>query len=87
MVAPNMYDPFIVDIVAVFPENTWQINAVNNSVNNFVTFQGTKNSIITSLFAPNALVIIKDQITTTKFLIYRFFELDLICNFTWFCNW
>jgi len=24
MIAPNMHDPFFVDIVAVFLENTWQ---------------------------------------------------------------
>jgi len=32
-----MPDPFFADIVAVFPGNAWQTNAVNNSV----TFQGT----------------------------------------------
>jgi len=37
MVAPNIPNPFFADIVAVFPENAWQTNAVNNSV----TFQGT----------------------------------------------
>jgi len=35
MAAPNMPDPFLVDIVVVFPGNAWQTNAVNNSV----TFQ------------------------------------------------
>jgi len=37
MDALNMPDPFFADIVAVFPGNAWQTNAVNNSV----TFQGT----------------------------------------------
>jgi len=30
MAAPNMPDPFFVDIVVVFPGNAWQTNAVNN---------------------------------------------------------
>jgi len=30
MVIPNMSDPFLVDIVAVFLGNVWQTNAVNN---------------------------------------------------------
>jgi len=51
MIAPNMPDPLFVDIVAVFLWNAWQTNAVNNSV----TFQGTWNSSITFLNAPNAL--------------------------------
>jgi len=29
MAAPNMLDPFFVDIVAVFLGNAWQTNAVN----------------------------------------------------------
>jgi len=32
MVAPNMPNPFFVDIVGIFPGNAWQTNAVNNSV-------------------------------------------------------
>jgi len=54
MTAPNMPDPFFVDIVVVFPGNAWQTNAVNNSI----TFQGTINSTIIFLNAPNALVIL-----------------------------
>jgi len=45
MVAPNMSDLFFLDIVAIFPGNALQTNAVNNSV----TFQETWNSIITFL--------------------------------------
>jgi len=55
MVAPNMPDPFFVDIVAVFPGNAWQNNAINNSV----TFQGTGNSSITFLSALNAPIVDK----------------------------
>jgi len=61
MAAPNMHDPFFADIVAVFPGNAWQTNAVNNSV----TFQGTRNFIITFLSAPNALIVIEGQIGVT----------------------
>jgi len=32
MAAPNMPDPFFADLVAVFPGNAWQTNAVNNFV-------------------------------------------------------
>jgi len=55
MVAAKMSDPFFVDIVAVFPGNAWQTNAVNNSV----TFQRTRNSTITFLNAPNAPIILE----------------------------
>ena len=64
MVAPNMPDPFFVDIVAVFPRNAWQTNAVNN----FVTFQGTRNSTITFLSASNASIVIEGQIGVTFYL-------------------
>jgi len=64
MVAPNMPDPFFVDIVAIFPGNAWQTNAVNNSV----TFQGTWNSTITFLSALNALIVIEGQIGVTFYL-------------------
>jgi len=49
MTTPNMPDPFFVDIVAIFPGNAWQTNAVNS----YVTFQGTGNSTITFLSALN----------------------------------
>jgi len=55
MAAPNMFDPFFADIVAVFPGNAWQTNAVNNSV----TFQETENSTITFLSTPNASIVIE----------------------------
>jgi len=55
MAAPNMPDPFFADIVGIFPGNAWQTNAVNN----FITFQGTKNSTITFLSAPNAPIVIE----------------------------
>ena len=58
MAAPNMSDPFFVDIVAVFPGNAWQTNAMNNSI----TFQGTRNSTITFFSAPNAPIVIEGQI-------------------------
>jgi len=64
MVAPNMPDPFFVDIVAVFPRNEWQTNAVNNSV----TFQGMRNSTITFLSTPNTPIVIKGQIRVTFYL-------------------
>jgi len=64
MVAPNMFDPFFVDIVVVFPRNAWETNAVNNSV----TFQGTGNSTITFLSAPNTLIVIEGQIGVTFYL-------------------
>jgi len=64
MVAPNMLDPFFADIVAVFPGNAWQTNAVNN----FVTFQGTGNSTITFLPALNAPIVIEGQIGVTFYL-------------------
>jgi len=59
-----MFNPFFVDIVAVFSRNAWQTNAVNNSV----TFQGTGNSIITFLSAPNVLIVIEGQIGVTFYL-------------------
>jgi len=61
MAALNMPDPFFADIVSVFPGNAWQTNAVNNSV----TFQGTRNSTITFLSAPNAPIVIEGQIGVT----------------------
>jgi len=64
MVAPNMHDPFFVDIVVVFPGNAWQTNGVNN----YVTFQGNRNSTITFLSTPNAPIIIEGQIGITSFL-------------------
>jgi len=64
MTALNMSDPFFVDIVAVFPGNAWQANVVNNSM----TFQGTGNSTITFMSAPNAPVIIEDRIGVTFYL-------------------
>jgi len=64
MAAPNMPDPFFVDIVAVFSGNAWQTNAVNNSV----TFQGTRNSTITFLSTPNVPIVIKGQIGVTFYL-------------------
>ena len=64
MNAPNMSDPFFADIVAVFPGNAWQTNAVNNSI----TFQGTRNFTITFLSAPNASIIIEGQIEVTFYL-------------------
>ena len=64
MAAPNMPDPFIADIVAVFSGNTWHTNVVNNSV----TFQGTGNSTITFLSVPNAPIVIEGQIGVTFFL-------------------
>ena len=62
MAAPNMPDPFFVNIVAVFPGNALQTNAVNNSV----TFQGTRNSTITFLSAP---IVIEGQIRVTFYLL------------------
>jgi len=59
-----MFDPFIADIVAIFLGNTWQTNAVNN----YVMFQGTRNSTITFLNAPNAPVILEGQIGVTFYL-------------------
>jgi len=59
-----MSDPFFVDIVAVFSGNTWQTNAVNNSV----TFQGTRNYTITFLNTPNAPVILEGHIGVTFYL-------------------
>ena len=41
MATPNMSDPFFADIVSIFPTSAQQINAVNN----YVTFQGTRNFI------------------------------------------
>jgi len=64
MVAPNMSDPFFADIVIVFLGNAWQTNAVNNSV----TFQGTENSTIIFLSAPNASIVIEEQIGVTFYL-------------------
>jgi len=64
MVAPNMPDSLFADIVAVFPGNAWQTNAVNNSV----TFQGTRNSTITFLSAPNTPIVIEGQIGVTFYL-------------------
>jgi len=64
MAAPNMPDPLFADIVVVFPGNAWQTNAVNNSV----TFQGTGNSTITFLSAPNASIVIEGQIEVTFYL-------------------
>jgi len=64
MAAPNMSDPFFVDIVVVFSGNAWQTNTVNNSV----TFQGTGNSTITFLSAPNAPIVIEGQIGVTFYL-------------------
>jgi len=64
MAAPNMSDPFFVDIVAVFLGNAWQINVVNNSV----IYQGTENSTITFLSAPNASIVIEGQIGVTFYL-------------------
>jgi len=64
MTAPNMSDPFFADIVAVFSGNAWQTNAVNSSV----TFQGTRNSTITFLSAPNAPIVIERQIGVTFYL-------------------
>ena len=64
MAAPNMPDPFFVDIVAVFPGHACETNAVNNSV----TFQGTGNSTITFLSAPNAPIVIEGQIGVTFYL-------------------
>jgi len=58
MAAPNTPDPFFADIVAVFPGNAWLTNVVNNSI----TFQGTGNSTITFLSAPNAPIVIEGQI-------------------------
>ena len=64
MTTPNMPDPFFADIVAVFPGNAWQTNAVNTSV----TFQGAGNSTITFLSAPNAPIVIEGQIRVTFYL-------------------
>ena len=64
MAAPNTPNPFFADIVAVFPGNAWQTNVVNNSV----TFQGTGNSTITFLSAPNAPIVIEGQIGVTFYL-------------------
>jgi len=64
MTAPNMPDPFFADIVAVFSGNAWETNAVNNSVN----LQGSGNSTITFLNAPNAPVILKGHIGVTFYL-------------------
>jgi len=64
MAAPNMPDPSFADIVAVFPGNAWQTNAVNN----FVTFQGTGNSTITCLSAPDTPIVIEGQIGVTFYL-------------------
>ena len=64
MVAPNMPDSLFADIVAVFPGNAWQTNAVNNSV----TFQGTRNSTNTFLSAPNTPIVIEGQIGVTFYL-------------------
>jgi len=64
MTTPNMPNPFFADIVAVFPGNAWQTNAVNNSV----TCQGTRNSTIIFFFAPNAPIVIEGQIRVTFYL-------------------
>ena len=64
MAAPNMPDPFFTDIVAIFPGNAWQTNAVNN----FVTFQGIANSTIIFLSAPKAPIVIEGQIGVTFYL-------------------
>jgi len=64
MAAPNMLHPFFINIMAVFPGKAWQTNAVNN----FVTFQGTRNSTITFLSAPNAPIVIEEQIGVTFYL-------------------
>jgi len=64
MTTPNMFDPFLADVVVVFPGNAWQTNAVNNSV----MFQETRNSTITFLNAPNAPVILEGQIGVTFYL-------------------
>jgi len=64
MAIPNMPDHFFTDIVAIFPGNAWQINVVNN----YVTFQGTRNCTITFLNAPNALVILEEHIEVTFYL-------------------
>jgi len=61
MAASNMLDPFLANIVVVFSGNTWQTNAVNNSI----TFQGTKNSTFKFINAPNAPVILDEQIGVT----------------------
>jgi len=61
MAAPNMPDPFFVDIVAVSPGNAWQTNIVNN----YMTFQGNENSTITFLSTLNAPIIIEGQIGVT----------------------
>jgi len=64
MATPNMSDPFFAVIVAIFPRNAWQTNAVNN----FVTFQGMGNSTITFLSAPNAPIVIEGQLGVTFYL-------------------
>jgi len=64
MVAPNMPDPFFVHIVVVFLGNAWQTNVVNNSV----TFQRMRNSTIIFLSAPNAPIVIEEQIRVTFYL-------------------
>ena len=64
MAALNTPDPFFADIVDVFPGNAWQTNAINN----FVTFQGMRNSTITFLSAPDAPIVIEGQIGVTFYL-------------------
>ena len=64
MAALNTPDPFFANIVAIFPGNAWQTNVVNNSV----TFQGTGNSTITFLSAPNMPIVIEGQIGVTFYL-------------------
>jgi len=71
-----MPDPFFADIVAVFPGNAWQTNAVNNSV----TFQGTWNSTITFLSAPNASIVIEGKIGIT-FYVPPTVQVNLMHNF------
>jgi len=76
MVAPNLSDLFFVDIVTVFLGNAWQTNAVNN----FVTFQGTRNSTITFLSTTNAPIVIEGQIGVT-FYLPPIVQVNLIHNF------
>ena len=56
-----MPNPSLSNIIVVFMGNAWHTNMVNNSV----TFQGTDNSSIIFLFAPNAVIVLKGQIGVT----------------------
>lgn len=53
-----MFDSFLVDIIRIFSENTWEINVMNNSI----TSQGIGNYTLTIMSTKNAPLVIKGQI-------------------------